>query len=290
MGFISGVLTNTMMDFACRIAEQIEAKAVMLYGDAVKNDQLPEVISERDLIIVTRGDGDDALWKYAKIIKIPNLKLTRVGQIKISIIKGIAAGLLRRQDRVVCLTGIPKLGYIDCMMVIDVGREFEILTAENASDIFAGIQHEVFEAVLTLALELGSQGREGRPVGTIFILGDHERVFPFTRQMIINPFAGYPEEERNILNPMLKETVREFSALDGAFIIKGDGVLMTAGSYLNVTMEGKDFPRGLGSRHLAASGITTVTDAVAIVVSESTGTVRVFKNGRIFVSIEKPVE
>lgn len=290
MGFISGVLTNTMMDFACRTAEQIEAKAVMLYADAVKSDQLPEVISERDLIIVTRSDDDEALWKSAKIIKIPNLKLTRVGQIKISVIKGIATGLLQKQDRVVCLTGIPKLGYIDCMMVIDVGSEFEILTSENVSEIFEGVQHEVFEAVLTLALELGAQGREGRAVGTIFILGDHERVLPLTRQMIINPFAGYPEEERNILNPTLKETVREFSALDGAFIIKGDGVLMTAGSYLNVTMESNDLPKGLGSRHLAASGITTVTGAVAIVVSESTGTVRVFKNGRIFVSIEKPVE
>lgn len=290
MGFISGVLTNTMVDFACRTAEQIEAKAVMLYADAVKSDQLPEVISERDLIIVTRSDDDEALWKSAKIIKIPNLKLTRVGQIKISVIKGIATGLLQKQDRVVCLTGIPKLGYIDCMMVIDVGSEFEILTSENVSEIFEGVQHEVFEAVLTLALELGAQGREGRAVGTIFILGDHERVLPLTRQMIINPFAGYPEEERNILNPTLKETVREFSALDGAFIIKGDGVLMTAGSYLNVTMESNDLPKGLGSRHLAASGITTVTGAVAIVVSESTGTVRVFKNGRIFVSIEKPVE
>lgn len=290
MGFISGVLTNTMVDFACRTAEQIEAKAVMLYADAVKSDQLPEVISERDLIIVTRSDDDEALWKSAKIIKIPNLKLTRVGQIKISVIKGIATGLLQKQDRVVCLTGIPKLGYIDCMMVIDVGSEFEILTSENVSEIFEGVQHEVFEAVLTLALELGAQGREGRAVGTIFILGDHERVLPLTRQMIINPFAGYPEEERNILNPTLKETVREFSALDGAFIIKGDGVLMTAGSYLNVTMESNDLPKGLGSRHLAASGITTVTGAVAIVVSESTGTVRVFKNGRIFVSIEKPAE
>jgi len=46
----------------------------------------------------------------------------------------------------------------------------------------------------------------------------------------------------------------------------------------------------LGSRHIAAAGITSITLAIAIVLSESSGTVSVFKNGRILVSIEKPIE
>jgi DNA integrity scanning protein DisA with diadenylate cyclase activity len=105
--------------------------------------------------------------------------------------------------------------------------------------------------------------------------------------MIINPFMGYAEEERNILDRNLKETIKEFSALDGAFVVRGDGVLVTAGRHLNAALETKDFPQGLGSRHIAAAGITSVTGAIAIVISESTGTVRIFKNGRLFVDIEK---
>jgi diadenylate cyclase len=66
--------------------------------------------------------------------------------------------------------------------------------------------------------------------------------------------------------------------------------MMTAGTHLNAAVGGKDFPEGLGGRHIAAAGITNVTGAIALVVSESTGTVRVFKNGKIFVGIEKPVE
>jgi diadenylate cyclase len=86
------------------------------------------------------------------------------------------------------------------------------------------------------------------------------------------------------------ETIKEFSAIDGAFILKENGVIITAGRYLSAALESKDFPQGLGSRHIAAAGITAITHAIAIVLSESTGNVTVFKNGKIFVRIEKPIE
>jgi DNA integrity scanning protein DisA with diadenylate cyclase activity len=111
-----------------------------------------------------------------------------------------------------------------------------------------------------------------------------------SRQMIINPFLGYSEEQRYILNPELEETIKGFSAIDGAFIINGKGAIITAGRHLNAALDSRDFPSGLGSRHIAAAGITNVTKAVAIVISESSGNVTVFKNGKMFVTIEKPVE
>ncbi len=120
------------------------------------------------------------------------------------------------------------------------------------------------------------------------MLGDHEKVMQLSRQMIINPFQGYPEQGRNILDPALRETVQEFSAIDGAFIIREDGVVVTAGRHLNAASDDADIPKGLGSRHVAASGITGVTDAVAIVISESTGSVRIFKNGGMMMELERP--
>jgi len=143
---------------------------------------------------------------------------------------------------------------------------------------------------LNIACELAAQGRETRKVGTIFVLGDDEKVLQFSRQMIINPFKGYSEEQRNILNPELEETIKELSAIDGAFIIKANGVIVTAGRHLSAALDSKDFPSGLGSRHIAAAGITNVTKAVAMVISQSSGNVSIFKSGKLFVTIEKPVE
>lgn len=286
-------LNKAIMEFAYRIAQDIKARAILLYSDMV-SDLLAAKDDKKacfDMILITRGDAEiPEKFKNSKnVINVPNVNLTRVGQIKIAITKGIATNLFKKGDKLVCLTGVPKFGYVDCIMLIDVGKEFEILTSGKIIDITESVYPEVFNTVLNIALELAAQGRDGRPVGTIFILGDHEKALQLSRQMIINPFMGHKEEERNILNPDLRETIKEFSAIDGAFILKDNGVLVTVGRHLNAALEDKDFPKGLGSRHIAAAGITSVTDAIAIVVSESTGTVSVFKNGKIFVSIEKPV-
>lgn len=286
-------LNTLILESACRIAEEAGAKAVLLYSDVCCEEEFFDKLdSDCGIIVVSKGDLPipERFREKGLYINIPKVNLTRMGEVKIAVTKGIATGLLSKGDKVVCLTGLPKLGYIDTMLVLDVGREFEILTSEFISGIFEAVMPEVFEAVLNIALELGAQGREGRPVGTIFVLGDQDRVLQFSRQMIINPFKGYTEEERNVLNPALNETIKEFSALDGAFIIRDDGVLLSAGTYLNAALESRDFPKGLGSRHIAAAGVTGNSDAIAIVVSETAGTVRVFKKGKVFVSIEKPVE
>ncbi len=288
-----GSINELVMEFACRFAQEMSVKAIILYSEVAQD--LPDEDESKpycDVILITRGDDEipKNLRHLTRIINIPQVNLTRMSQMKIAITKGIAAGYFSKGDKVLCLTGIPKFGYVDSIFIIDVGREFEILTSDDVADIFEGVNPEVFEAVLNIAVELAAQGREGRPVGTMFIVGDDDKVMPLSRQMIINPFKGYDEDARNILDHSLRETIKEFSALDGAFIIRGDGVLLTAGRHLSAAFEGKDFPKGLGSRHIAAAGITSVTNAIAFVVSESTGTVRIFKNGKIFVDIEKAVD
>jgi diadenylate cyclase len=214
--------------------------------------------------------------------------LTRMAQIKLAVVMGLSEGYVKPGDKIVCLSGIPAFGTLDCIVVLDTGREQELLTSTYVAQMAQHIPSEVFEAVLNLAIELASQGREGKPVGTTFVIGDHEKVLQFSRQTIFNPFRGYPEEERHILHPQLRETLKEFSVLDGAFVIRADGVVMCAGRHLSAALDSSvDLPRGLGSRHVAAAGITSVTEAVAIVISESTGDVRIFKDGAIFMEIEK---
>ena len=287
-------INKTMIEHVIKIANEIKADALLVCVDVINDiTSLPEEVKTAiGFIVVARENEDisDEVKKYAKILYIPNVNLTRVGRIKIAIAKGIVLGFFKRDDKVVCLSGVPKFGYADSIFVIDVGKEFEILTSDFINDVIENVRPEVFNAALNIACELAAQGRENRKVGTIFVLGDDEKVMQLSRQMIINPFSGYSEEQLNILNPELKETIKEFSAIDGAFIIKENGVLVTAGTHLNAALDSRDFPAGLGSRHIAAAGITSVTKAVAIVISESSGNVTVFKNGKLFVTIEKPVE
>jgi len=107
------------------------------------------------------------------------------------------------------------------------------------------------------------------------------------KQMIFNPFKGYAPDERNILKANLDDTLKEYSLLDGAIVIDCNGVIETAGAYISVSAAVEDLPKGLGARHIAAASITAVTNAISIVVSESTGDVTIFKNGSIITRIEK---
>ena len=134
---------------------------------------------------------------------------------------------------------------------------------------------------------MAAEGREGRPVGALFVLGDSEHVLAQSRSLVLNPFQGHPESGRNILDPGLEETIKEFSALDGAFIVRGDGVVLTAGTQLMPTALPVCLVGGLGTRHAAAAGITASTLALAVCVSQSTGTVSVFKSGQLVTDIHK---
>jgi diadenylate cyclase len=223
------------------------------------------------------------------VVRVPDIPMTRVGQVKVGILVAAAEGLVRKGDRVLCLTGVDRSNAIDMVLVLDIGVEVEMFAVTAAEPLPCDVKPEVFERLLMLAGELGLEGREGRPVGTLFILGDSDRVLAQSRQLVINPFHGYPEEERNCLDDRLEETIKEFSAIDGAFIIRGDGVILSAGRYL--TPQGKieePLPQGLGARHEAAAGITGTTDAIALSISQSTGTVSIFKGGRLVADIQKP--
>jgi DNA integrity scanning protein DisA with diadenylate cyclase activity len=287
-------INKTMIEYAIKIAHEVKADYLLVCVDVTKDIiPLPEEIKKAiGLIIVTTGGQKlpAGLNKYAKRLDVPNVNLTRMGKIKIAIAKGIVLGYFKRGDKIICLSGVPKFGYADSIFFIDVGKEFELLTSDFINDVIEAVKPEVFNATLNLACELAAKGRENRKIGTLFVLGDEKKVMHLSRQMIINPFLGYSEKQRNILNPELEETIKEFSAIDGAFIINGKGEIVTAGRHLNAALDTRDFPAGLGSRHIAAAGITSVTKAVAIVISESSGNVSVFKNGKLFVTIKKPVE
>ena len=282
-----------MVEAACAIAKKTRSRGVLLYADMIDDyEELARIGQERktDLILAIKDQGSfqEASAVFKKVLKIPDIPLGRINQVKIAIIQALSKTLVTRGDKWVCLSGIPPSKVLDNLLILDFGKEFEILSSSDLPVLSEIVLPEVFETALTLALEISGEGKEGRkPVGTIFVLGRHEDVMKFSHPMVINPFQGYPEEQRNILDPRLKETVKEFSTIDGAFIIREDGVILAAGRHLDASGDSIEIPLGLGSRHRAAGGITGLTDALAIVVSEETGGVRIFHHGKIFMEFEK---
>jgi DNA integrity scanning protein DisA with diadenylate cyclase activity len=81
--------------------------------------------------------------------------------------------------------------------------------------------------------------------------------------------------------------VKEFSSIDGAFIIRGDGVVEWAGGLIQATDRDHPLPSGLGSRHAAAAAISVAANCISIVVSSSTSQVTLFRRGVLLPLTEK---
>ena len=142
------------------------------------------------------------------------------------------------------------------------------------------VNTRVLEQVVSLAVEIAREGREGRKIGTLFVVGDSGEVVRRSRPMILDPLQGHPDEAKYIEDPNVRETIKELSQLDGAFVVSNAGVVLSAARYIDAASDSLNLPLGLGSRHMAAASISRQTDAVAVVVSESS-MVRMFDDGEL---------
>ena len=114
-------------------------------------------------------------------------------------------------------------------------------------------------------------------MGALVILEQESRLNEYTKSgTIIDAFLS-PELLKTIFFP-------HTFLHDGAVLVRGDRVL-AAGCFLPLS-ENPDLPQDVGSRHRAALGISEVTDAVALVVSEETGRISLAHNGKLIQDIK----
>ncbi len=171
--------------------------------------------------------------------------------------------------------GVLCLSQLSSIVVFDVKQLATVKTIDKTGE---RVDPTALKAVLRLALELGREGREGKKVGTAFIIGDTNEVLKRSHQLILNPYKGHSEDTRNIKNRSHWETIKEFAQIDGVFIVDDKGVIISAGRYLDVNTKSIELG-GFGGRHISALAVTRETQAIAVTVSESGGTVRLFKDG-----------
>jgi DNA integrity scanning protein DisA with diadenylate cyclase activity len=292
MALDAAEITGSLLEYSLEIASATEADKVLVYAEVFDSEQqlndFLDSAGDTDVLLVAREHDPELRELPVSVIKVPDIKLTRVGQIKVAILLGLARGVFSEGQTLVCLTGMAESHEVDGILFMEIGEEFELFAGSGAERLSEEAQPEVLERIIDLAVTLGIEGREGKPVGTTFVLGDTERLMEHSEPMVLNPFKGYEKSERSILDSDIEETVKEFSTIDGAFIISNEGTVEAAGVYLHTQDQSVEIPRGLGARHRSAAAITALTDAVSVTVSETTGNVTVFRGGRVIMEIEKP--
>ena len=209
------------------------------------------------------------------VLAMPDAALNRLSQLNLALFLTALNRHLGPEEKVLGLSGVTESQRLDTLVIAKPARDYSWLRHHKSA--MAVTQH--LARLLEIALHFAREGREGSSIGAIFVLGDRRTLSPHLRQLILNPLKGHAPAVRSIHNPDFLETLRELAAMDGAFVVNRRGVVDSAGTYLDAPVgQGKLSP-GLGARHAAALAITTVTDATAVVISASSGTISVYDGG-----------
>jgi DNA integrity scanning protein DisA with diadenylate cyclase activity/mannitol/fructose-specific phosphotransferase system IIA component (Ntr-type) len=283
---------HSFLKESSRLAAVTGCNSVFFFADAIE-DWCPLQIhfpKMKRFLVTERPLSQLASIPFADhILHISNYDGHRLAQVNSAILLALSQNLLHMEEKVCCLGGCKGSNCLDCLMVVNVAEEYKTLLQVRKGLIPRDVLPEVFERVIAIAHEISCEGREGHSVGVMFVVGNHDRLKNHYRPLILNPFHGYPRHERNLLNPFMGETIKEFASLDGAFIIDGDGVLEAAGTMIHSKEYAVELQGGLGTRHSSAAAFSKSHDCLIIVVSQSSSQVTLFCNGQIFPLARKMV-
>lgn len=129
--------------------------------------------------------------------------------------------------------------------------------------------HEI-DAIVDAVAEMSQNSPD--PLGALIV---------FTRKDELDFYAESGDELDALLSKRLLISVfyKNSPLHDGAAIIGKNGRMKAARCILPVS-ENPQIPAAMGLRHRAAIGLSEVTDAIVLVVSEETGTISLIKEGK----------
>ena len=207
-------------------------------------------------------------------------------QLTRALLESVADDLLEPASTVVALYSGFEGGTIDSLSIIRLDEHLGRLTAHDLRQLETRVPLDTLKTTVDLAVSIGREGREGKPVGTLFVVGDHRMVLKHCHPLGFDPVKGYGTHERQLGDSKVREAIKEIAQLDGAFVVASDGTVVAACQHISAPAADITLSKGLGARHWAAAAISRATQAVAIAVSESNGTVRLFQNGEVMLRIE----
>jgi DNA integrity scanning protein DisA with diadenylate cyclase activity len=280
---------QSMLDLAVRVAktDQFDALLLLLEGPAdwqrlkKRTGKLPTLIAA-DAADHIEGAAEAGL----KTVLLDKADSPVYEQLTQALLESVADDLLAPAASVIALYSGFEVGTIDSISIIRLDEHLGRLTVRDLRQLETLVPLDTLKTVVDLAVEIGREGREGKPVGTLLVVGDHRNALAYCHPVGFDPVRGYNRKERNLDDARVREGIKEIAQMDGAIIVSADGTVAAAAQYVSAPAANITLSKGLGTRHWAAAAISRATNAVAVAVSESNGTVRIFQNGEVMLRIE----
>jgi len=280
---------RNLSNLALQLTESSSADAILLLLDGTADWQRLKKMTGDEMLLVaadTAEQLDGAKEAGLKTIQLDMPDSPVYERLTQAVLEALADDLLAPGAAVVTLYSGFDADTIDSLSIINLDEHLNRLTGRDLRRLETRVPLDTLKVVVDLAVEVGREGREGKPVGTLFVVGDSRKVLASSRAAGFDPVKGYNRKERNLGDLRVREGVKEIAQMDGAIIVSADGTVEAACRYLDCSAAEVTLSKGLGSRHWAAAAVSRATNAVAVSVSQSNGTVRIFQNGEVALRIE----
>ncbi len=280
---------ETVIDVASKLSRAVNADALLFLLEGPTDwERLKTHAGDEKILVAadfaTQLEGASDAGLATVVLKMPEApvyeKLTQ------ALLESVADDFLAAGAQVVALYSGFEGGTIDSISLIHLGEHLGQLTARDLRQLETRVPLDTLKTVVDMAVEVGREGREGKPVGTLFVVGDSRKVLASSHPVGFDPVRGYNRKERNLDDPRVREGIKEIAQLDGAIVVSAEGIVEASARYIDAPADNITLPKGLGARHWAAAAISRKTNAVAVAVSETNGTVRIFQNGEVTLRIE----
>jgi len=266
-----------------------DAMLILLDGPADWQKLRQTILPAVENIIVAADSIEDLKGaESAGLLPLPlnKEKSPLLERLQHALLEAVADGFVRADGDVIAVYSGFEYQKLDSISHIRLDDRLRRLTTRDLQQLESSVPLKSLKTVIDLAAQIGREGREGKKVGAIFVIGDVRQILKHCKDSGFDPLRGYKRELRNLSDPRVREDVKEIAQMDGAFIISPDGSVEKSRQIIEVNHANLSLSKGLGARHWAAAAISQITNAIAIVVSQSTGTVRIFQNGETMLRIE----
>lgn len=283
--------TGSIISIAVSMAIEMNADALLFLLDGTLDwKKISDASAGYDKTIIVAADSGDDLEGASEAglrpLALNKEKAPLLERLQHALLEAAADELIRTNGDVVAVYSGFQQGRLDSLSHLQLDERMRRLTVRDLQRLGSSVPLKTIKAVVDLAVQIGREGREGKPVGTLFVIGDTRTVLDHCKDSGVDPFRGYNRKHRNLFDPRVQEDAKEIAQLDGAFVITPEGTIEKSRQMLEVSHEDLTMSKGLGARHWACAAITRKTKAVGVVVSQSTGTVRLYQNGHLVMRIE----
>ena len=279
----------SLIDNAARLVETTAAEAILLLVDQRYDwESIRSQAGAASVLVAADEEGvlAGAVDHGLRTIVLDVAGLPVHERLTQALLEFVAAEMIAPEARVVAVYSGFEAGTIDSVSVLRLAEHLGQLTSRDLRNLETKVPLETLKLVVDLAVEIGREGREGKPVGTLFVVGDARKVIQSSHSTGFDPVRGYSRSERRLTDPRVREGIKEIAQLDGDFVVGSDGTVEAAARYIDASAENVSVAKGLGARHWAAAAVTRRTKSVAVAVSETSGTVRIFHDGEVVLRIE----